>query len=120
MEFRKRDDAEICLNLDGTEYCSGYKMKIVRVKRFIDQWNEDVAKGKNPALEPFGFRVGGTVVGRSNFSGIDDGVDYTRRDGEEDSRIFIGGIPFTMNDAQVREVCEAFGRLKSFNLIKDP
>jgi RNA recognition motif-containing protein len=36
MEFRKRDDAEICLNLDGTEYSSGYKMKIVRVKRFIE------------------------------------------------------------------------------------
>jgi len=36
LEFRKRDDAEVCLNLDGTDYKTGYKMKILRVKRFID------------------------------------------------------------------------------------
>jgi len=70
MEFRKRDDAEICLNLDGTEYCSGYKMKIVRVKRFIEQWNDEVNRGGNPAIDPVGYRVGG--VGKSNFSGLDD------------------------------------------------
>lgn len=39
---------------------------------------------------------------------------------DEDNRIFMGGIPFTMTEPQVREVCEAFGRLKQFNLIKDP
>jgi hypothetical protein len=104
MEFRKRDDAEICLNLDGTEYCSGYKMKIVRVKRFIDQWNEEVAKGRNPAMDPLGFRVGG-VVGKSNFSGVDDynAADYLKQQKEsgiadEDNRIFMGGIPFTMTE----------------------
>jgi hypothetical protein len=36
LDFRKREDAEVCLNLDGTEYRSGYKMKILRVNRFID------------------------------------------------------------------------------------
>lgn len=49
LEFRKRDDAEICLNLDGTEYSSGNQMRIMRVKRFMDQWNEDIDNGKNPA-----------------------------------------------------------------------
>ena len=48
LEFRKREDAEICLNLDGTDYRTGYKMKIFRVKRFIDEWNADIEKGKNP------------------------------------------------------------------------
>jgi len=38
---------------------------------------------------------------------------------DEDNRIFMGGIPFTMTEAQVREICEAFGKLKQFNLIKD-
>ena len=37
---------------------------------------------------------------------------------DEDNRIFMGGIPFTMTEAQVREICEAFGKLKQFNLIK--
>lgn len=32
----------------------------------------------------------------------------------------MGGIPPTMNDMDVRKMCESFGRLKSFNLVKDP
>lgn len=48
LEFRKRDDAEICLSLDGTEYKTGFKMRIMRVKRFMDDWNADIDKGKNP------------------------------------------------------------------------
>ena len=38
---------------------------------------------------------------------------------EEDKRVFMGGIPFSMTEPEVREICESFGRLKSFNLIKD-
>lgn len=48
LEFRKREDGEICLTLDGTDYRTGYKMRIMRVKRFIDDWNADIDKGKNP------------------------------------------------------------------------
>jgi hypothetical protein len=103
MEFRKRDDAEICLNLDGTEYSSGYKMRIVRVKRFIEQWNDEVGRGRNPAMDPFGFRVGG--IGKSNFSGLDEGTSDFHKVGhrneggaDEDNRIFMGGIPFTMTE----------------------
>lgn len=31
----------------------------------------------------------------------------------------MGNIPNTMSDAEVRKMCESFGRLKSFNLVKD-
>lgn len=48
LEFRRRDDGEVCLTLDGTEYRTGYKMRIMRVKRFIDDWNSDIDKGRNP------------------------------------------------------------------------
>lgn len=37
----------------------------------------------------------------------------------EDHRIFMGGIPFQMQEDEVRELCESFGKLRSFNLIKD-
>jgi hypothetical protein len=40
LDFRKREDADVCLNLDGTEFKSGLKMKIQRVKRFIEEWNK--------------------------------------------------------------------------------
>jgi splicing factor U2AF subunit len=32
----------------------------------------------------------------------------------------MGGIPTSMTDAEVRKMCESFGRLKQFNLVKDP
>jgi len=32
----------------------------------------------------------------------------------------MGNIPLTMSDMEVRKMCESFGRLKSFNLVKDP
>jgi RNA recognition motif-containing protein len=31
----------------------------------------------------------------------------------------MGGIPFQMQEDEVRSLCESFGKLKSFNLIKD-
>ena len=38
---------------------------------------------------------------------------------EEDNRVFMGGIPFTMSEVEVSKICASFGKLKSFNLIKD-
>jgi len=35
------------------------------------------------------------------------------------NKLFIGGIPSTMNDQQVRDLLQAYGRLKAFNLVKD-
>lgn len=32
----------------------------------------------------------------------------------------MGNIPLNMSDLEVRKMCESFGRLKSFNLVKDP
>jgi hypothetical protein len=48
LDFRKREDAEVCLNLDGTEFRAGSKMRILRVKRFMDEWNAEIEKGRNP------------------------------------------------------------------------
>ena len=137
LEFRKRDDAEICLDLDGTEYNCGNPMRIMRVKRFMDQWNDEIDKDRNPAAPIYAqgqSRINrGGQVGDSNFSSTMDGQGgdkgiQIKPDGtlttavegeEEDNRVFMGGIPFTMTEPEVREICESFGRLKSFNLIKD-
>lgn len=32
----------------------------------------------------------------------------------------MGGIPLAMTEQEVKKMCESFGRLKSFNLVKDP
>ena len=114
LEFRKRDDAEICLDLDGTQYLGDCKMKIMRVKRFMDQWNEEIDKGGNPAAAVYNTgqsrMKGGNQQGDSNFSQVvegqnnDNGIQM-KPDGtltmdangdENDNRVFMGGIPFSM------------------------
>ena len=52
LEFRKRQEADIILLLDDVkEFSSDHKikMRIFRVKRFIEQWNNMIDHGKNPA-----------------------------------------------------------------------
>lgn len=58
LEFRKREDADVCLNLDGTKYSGQQQnpMKIQRCKRFVIQWNDEISRGKNPAAEALGIR----------------------------------------------------------------
>ena len=114
LEFRKRNDAEICLNLDGTNcFGSTNQLKIMRVKRFVDHWNEQISSGKNPASSS------SHIKGLSNFSAPSETIFKPDADGkvkvgddEEDNRIFMGGIPFLMSEVEVRKMCEAFGRLK--------
>jgi len=79
-----------------------------------------------------------SVLTSSNFSAAKDsstviGVDKkitttldgrvvttdAKGDEEEDNRVFMGGIPFTMSEVEVSKICASFGKLKSFNLIKD-
>ena len=124
LEFRKRDDAEICLDLDGTEYSSGNQMRIMRVKRFMDKWNEDIDKGVTQSTSNFSQAkdTQNNIQVDKKILTTQDGrvvTTDTKGEDEEDNRVFMGGIPFTMTEATVREMVEAFGKLKSFNLIKE-
>jgi splicing factor U2AF 65 kDa subunit len=35
------------------------------------------------------------------------------------NKIFVGGLPTYLNEAQVMELLSSFGELKAFNLVKD-
>jgi len=35
------------------------------------------------------------------------------------NKIFVGGLPYQLNDDQVKELLAAFGPLKSFHLVKE-
>jgi splicing factor U2AF subunit len=38
---------------------------------------------------------------------------------DSDNKLYMGGIPVTAKDDEVRRVVEAFGQIKTFNLVKD-
>ena len=37
-----------------------------------------------------------------------------------DCKLYMGGIPPNIDDVSIKKICEAFGRLKSFNIVKEP
>lgn len=38
---------------------------------------------------------------------------------DSENKLYMGGIPVTASYEQIRKVVEAFGQLKTFNLVKD-
>lgn len=40
--------------------------------------------------------------------------------GDGPDKVFIGGIPYTLSEDEVKQLLEPYGRLAAFNLIKDP
>ena len=117
LEFKKKQDSEICLMLDDVrEFSNDFKvkMRIFRTKRFISYWNDILKSGGNPLA---GLLEGSNQNFKDNFGGFsapsqpDDGTDR---------EIFMGGLPVNMPELQVRSLCESFGTLKKFQLQKDP
>ena len=107
LEFRKREEAEVLLSLDGTEYKSGFKMKIMRVKRFMDDWNADIDKGRNPISHLLNSKGASHFTdGQQEFKEPDK-PDKKKdkpkpKDGEmeeeADNRVYMGNIPLNMSD----------------------
>lgn len=36
-----------------------------------------------------------------------------------DNKLYLGGLPVSFNDEQIRKICETFGKLKFFNLVRE-
>jgi RNA recognition motif-containing protein len=36
-----------------------------------------------------------------------------------DNKLYIGNLPGNLPESEVRRLCESFGKLKNFNLVKD-
>lgn len=43
----------------------------------------------------------------------------TFKNAGSENKIYLGGLPLPFVDLQVRKICETFGKLKFFNLVKD-
>ena len=38
---------------------------------------------------------------------------------DQSERIFVGGLPYYLNEEQCRELLSSFGTIKTFDLVKD-
>lgn len=92
-----------CLTLDGMKYEHRTGTSIIRVRRPNDF---------KPELMPTNLQP------LANFNLNVFGMASTVAEGP--GKLFIGGLPYHLEDEQVKELLSAFGTLKSFHLVRDP
>ncbi|EJU03531.1 hypothetical protein DACRYDRAFT_77158 [Dacryopinax primogenitus] len=94
IEFSNPDDATKTMELDGTVFL-GQPLKIRRPHDYLSATDLAVV---------FGGIVPGVVS-----TNVPDSIN----------KIFVGGLPTYLNEAQVMELLQTFGELRAFNLVKD-
>ena len=104
VELNSVELTTACCQLDGIEYKGRLGNVIIRVRRPNDF---------RPELLPPTTRP----IPVLSLSGI-TAATITIPDGP--NKIFIGNLPPSLGEEQVRELFEAFGHLRAFQLVKDP
>ncbi|KAF4134065.1 RNA recognition motif-containing protein [Phytophthora infestans] len=99
VELRSIELTTACMNLDGVSY-NGQPLKIRRPNDY------------NPATVPKDLGP----IPQLNLAALGI-VSTTVSDGP--GKIFIGGLPYHLNEEQVKELLQAFGPLRSFHLVKE-
>ncbi|KAG7400568.1 hypothetical protein PHYBOEH_005091 [Phytophthora boehmeriae] len=99
VELRTIELTTACMNLDGVAY-NGQPLKIRRPNDY------------NPATVPKDLGP----IPQLNLAALGI-VSTTVSDGP--GKIFIGGLPYNLNEEQVKELLQAFGPLRSFHLVKE-
>lgn len=110
VEFRSVEETSNALALDGV-VIDGVP---VRVRRPND-YNAQLAAGlgpstPNPSLDLAAIGLDPSSLQRSAATNILQ---------EHEDRIFIGGLPYFLEEPQVRELLEAFGPIAKFDLVRD-
>ncbi|TDH65170.1 uncharacterized protein CCR75_000618 [Bremia lactucae] len=99
VELRTIELTTACMNLDGVSY-HGQPLKIRRPNDY------------NPVTVP--TELG--PIPQLNLAALGI-VSTTVSDGP--GKIFVGGLPYHLNEEQVKELLQAFGPLRSFHLVKE-
>lgn len=99
VELRSIELTTACMNLDGVAF-RGQPLKVRRPNDY------------NPATVP--TELG--PIPQLNLAALGI-VSTTVSDGP--GKIFIGGLPYHLNEEQIKELLQAFGPLRSFHLVKE-
>ncbi|CEG50284.1 splicing factor u2af large [Plasmopara halstedii] len=99
VELRTIELTTACMNLDGVSY-NGQPLKIRRPNDY------------NPGTVPTDLGP----IPQLNLAALGI-VSTTVSDGP--GKIFVGGLPYHLNEEQVKELLQAFGPLRSFHLVKE-
>ena len=99
-EFKSVEVCKACIDMDGIDY-HGIQLKIRRPNDYNAQAALIIPMRPLP---PLGLHLLGIIT-----TDVPEGPN----------KVFIGGLPYHLTARNVVEMLEPFGRLKSFNLIKE-
>ena len=115
VEFRTVEETSNCMALDGA-VLEGIAMRVRRP----NDYNVMAASSLGPSqpkdglnLEAIGLNpaaAGGGGAGAANASLTEEDLQH---------RLFIGGLPYFLTETMVKELVEAFGPTKQFQLVVD-
>jgi len=103
IQINDKEDIENWSSIDGTDW-KGSKLKVQRVKKFIEEYNKEIDRKLGLLPIPGGLNLLPPIPGQED---------------ESENKIFMGGIPTSMSSEEVRKLCAGFGMLRSFNLVMD-
>eukprot|EP00172_Hildenbrandia_rubra_P000376 Plantae.Rhodophyta-Hildenbrandia_rubra.ctg1175.p1 GENE.Plantae.Rhodophyta-Hildenbrandia_rubra.ctg1175~~Plantae.Rhodophyta-Hildenbrandia_rubra.ctg1175.p1 ORF type:complete len:477 (+),score=114.89 Plantae.Rhodophyta-Hildenbrandia_rubra.ctg1175:4935-6365(+) len=99
IELRSLSEAAAALAMDGLLF-RGMSLRMRRPNDYDERWGIGVTtpSGFNPSV----LGIVSTQVGNGP------------------NKVFIGGIPYHLNEDNIKELLRTYGELRAFNLIKDP
>ncbi|XP_059657937.1 splicing factor U2af large subunit B-like isoform X4 [Cornus florida] len=103
VEMRSVEEASNAMALDGIMF----EGTPVKVRRPTD-YNPSLAATLGPSQPNPCLNLGAVGLTPGSAGGL-EGPD----------RIFVGGLPYYLTEAQIRELLESFGPLRGFDLVKD-
>lgn len=113
VEFRSVEETSNAMALDSV-LMEGVSLRVRRPNDYQPAIAASLgpsAPSPNLNLAAIGLTAGGNSGGGgSNLSAIPE---------DQTNRLFIGGLPYFLTDVMVKELIEAFGPVKSFQLIVD-
>lgn len=108
VEFRTVEETSNAMALDGIMF----EGVAVRVRRPND-YNPAAAALLGPPNPSPNLNL--AAIGLGAGGGATTGVSA----GQDPDRVFVGGLPYYLNEEQCRELLGSFGAIKSFDLVKD-
>ncbi|KAI3839109.1 hypothetical protein MKW98_029446 [Papaver atlanticum] len=103
VEMRSIEEASNAMALDGIVFDGAP----VKVRRPTD-YNRSLAAALGPCQPSQKLNLEAVGLSQGSTSGL-----------EGSDRIFVGGLPYYFTEVQIRELLEAFGPLRGFDLVKD-
>lgn len=118
VEFQNMEVTAATLSLDGLQFTCGTEVKNLRMKRPND-FKPDQVSGLGP-IPVLNRNVEGIIIKDMTAGGSSD--TRSQSGGTGAGKIFIGGLPYNLSDADVEQLLSAFGpdKLKSFKVVRDP